>query len=187
MKWQKEKFERNIYRKSFQSFYHGRVESVHDHGRHVLRAWKVWTRKYWVFGVHSSIPGDEKKVTIQRDAPNKVRSLNFRWADVLMWLNIFLFLLVNKHHLRKNSLIRTLENGIHRRAHSKFYTKKPVCVNRQNFQSISIDDSLPALLIVPFGSLLSLGVLLVERLLNIFKANNQICMKCWALKRSRTF
>lgn len=77
----------------------------------------------------------------------------------------------------KNSLIRMLENGVHRRVYSKFYTKKPVCVNRQNFQSISIDDSLPALLIVPFGILLSFVVLVVERILHVFKANEKFCIK----------
>lgn len=70
-----------------------------------------------------------------------------------------------------------MEIGIQKRTMSRIYTKKPVCVNRQNFQSISIDDSLPALLLVPYGILLSFAVLLVEKILHLLKFNQEWCLK----------
>jgi hypothetical protein len=106
--------------------------------------------------------------------------LNIRWTDFLMWLNTFPFCF-RTNITFENSLIRVLESGVYRRVHSRFYTKKPVCVNSQNFQSISIDDSLPALLIVPFGILTCFVVLFAEKILHAFKANNQFCIKQWAL------
>jgi hypothetical protein len=68
-----------------------------------------------------------------------------------------------------------METGVMKRAMSRIYTKRPVCLNRQNFQSISIDDSLPALLIVPFGVVISLLILFIERIIKIFKKD--LCMK----------
>lgn len=75
-----------------------------------------------------------------------------------------------------SSIIRAMETGILRRTMSRIYTKKPVCVNRQNFQSISIDDALPALLIIPFGIGLSLGIFVVERIIKMIK-RDLWCMK----------
>lgn len=77
----------------------------------------------------------------------------------------------------KISLIRLMEVGIQKRNMARIYTKKPVCVNRQNFQSISIDDSLPALLLIPYGALLSFIVLLAERIFSVLKLTQKLCLQ----------
>ena len=69
-----------------------------------------------------------------------------------------------------------MERGIQKRLLRKIYTKKPVCVNRQNFQSIGIDDCLPALLIIPFGCICALLALGIENLMAWRKFNDKICL-----------
>lgn len=84
---------------------------------------------------------------------------------------------ISFRNLSPFSLIKAREFGIMKRNMSRIYTKRPVCVNRQNFQSISIDDSLPALLLVPYGVLLSLAVLLFEKILHLLKFSEKVCLK----------
>lgn len=67
------------------------------------------------------------------------------------------------------SLVRSMETGILKRVMSRIYTTKPVCVDRQNFQRISIDESLPALLIVPIGVAASFAMLSFELLFKRLK------------------
>lgn len=76
-----------------------------------------------------------------------------------------------------SSLIKAMEIGIQHRTMSRIYTKKPLCVNRQNFQSISIDDAFPALLVVPFGILFAFIVLVTEKVLSVLKFNRRLCLK----------
>jgi hypothetical protein len=71
--------------------------------------------------------------------------------------------------------MRIKETGMFARYLSKFYTKKPICVSRQNFQSISIDDSLPALLLIPYGIAFAFTVMLVEKLMHFMKFSRQFC------------
>lgn len=70
-----------------------------------------------------------------------------------------------------------MEIGIHKRNMARIYTKKPTCVNRQNFQSISIDDSLPAMLLIPYGVVLSFIVLVAEKILHFLKFSQKLCLK----------
>lgn len=79
--------------------------------------------------------------------------------------------------LLDSSLIKVMEVGVQRRTMSKIYTKRPICVNRQNFQSISIDDALPALLVVPFGIAFSLATLLVEKISRMMNFSRKLCLK----------
>jgi len=70
-----------------------------------------------------------------------------------------------------------LEVGIHKRILSRFYTKKPVCVNHVNFQSIGIDDALPALMLLPYGMAFALIILVLERIFFLKRFDNKICLK----------
>ena len=69
-----------------------------------------------------------------------------------------------------------MEQGHHKRTLRRIYTKKPVCVNRQNFQSIDINDCLPTLLIIPYGCILSLIILGIEKFIVYRKLNDKICL-----------
>lgn len=70
-----------------------------------------------------------------------------------------------------------MEIGIRKRIMARIYTNKPVCVNTQNFQRISITDALPALLIIPFGISLAVAILLVEKLCKLLNCNRNLLLK----------
>jgi len=74
-------------------------------------------------------------------------------------------------------MIKAMEFGIQKRTLSRLYTKRPVCVNRQNFQSIGIDDCLPAIMILPYGFLLAAAVGVIEKLYKLRKQNEKLCLK----------
>lgn len=70
-----------------------------------------------------------------------------------------------------------MEVGIHRRTTSRFYTKKPVCVNRLNFQSIGIGDALPALMLLPYGAVFAIVALILEKIFHLKSYTNKMCLK----------
>lgn len=70
-----------------------------------------------------------------------------------------------------------MEVGIYKRIISRFYTKKPVCVNRLNFQSIGIDDALPAMMLLPYGMVFAFIILALERIFALKRFENKICLK----------
>ncbi|KAL7037251.1 hypothetical protein ACKWTF_009135 [Chironomus riparius] len=74
-------------------------------------------------------------------------------------------------------IVKTLEVGINKRILSRFYTKKPVCVNRLNFQSIGIDDALPAMMLLPYGMAFALIILALEKMFALKRFKNKICLK----------
>ncbi|CAO1408592.1 unnamed protein product [Diamesa hyperborea] len=105
----------------------------------------------------------------------KCELLNIRYIELT-----HPFIMIQKRspykEILKVNIVKLMERGIQKRLLSKIYTKKPVCVNRQNFQSIGIDDCLPALLIIPYGCILALVVLGIENLMAWRKFNDKICL-----------
>ncbi|CAO1387144.1 unnamed protein product [Diamesa serratosioi] len=90
------------------------------------------------------------------------------------------FVVLQKHspymEMFKVNIIKLMEQGHHKRTLRRIYTKKPVCVNRQNFQSIGINDCLPTLLIIPYACILSLIILGIEKFIVSRKLNDKICL-----------
>lgn len=78
--------------------------------------------------------------------------------------------------LFKKSIIKVMEGGIRKRNMARLYTKKPGCVNRMNFQSISIDDSLPAMLLIPYGALVAFIVLVAEKIFSLIEFSKKLCL-----------
>lgn len=107
---------------------------------------------------------NKKKFALQR---NYFCQVSF-WFLISQFINFFL--------IHFCSLFRIKESGLFSRYSSKFYTKKPVCSNPQNFQSITIDDAFPALLVVPCGILLAFLVLVVEIFLNFWSHGGLFCL-----------
>lgn len=70
-----------------------------------------------------------------------------------------------------------MEVGIQKRTISRFYTKKPVCVNRLNFQSIGINDSLPALILLPYGCVFAIVILILEKIFHLKSFSNEMILK----------
>lgn len=73
--------------------------------------------------------------------------------------------------------MRIMESGIRRRNFAKLYTMKPICVNRQNFQSISIDDALPAMLLIPYGIVFAFAAVFIEKLLSLLHIRQELVLR----------
>lgn len=91
----------------------------------------------------------------------------------------FLFSRSESRHPKKcvYRITRAMQTGIHRRMMSRFYTKKPICVNPLNFQSIGIDDAFPAMLLIPYGIAFALIILAFERIFSMKSINSNLCLK----------
>jgi hypothetical protein len=151
--------------KRFVRVYDGRLAGLQNHGRHVYGARKVRSSEHQVSPALASIPFHPEAITVQGNPQSQVSSS----CDI--------FKAKHKNFSPQNSFMRATEIGIQQRTMSKFYTKKPICESRQNFQSISINDAMPALLLVPYGALIAITVLVVEKALHLMKVNQKWCLK----------
>lgn len=69
------------------------------------------------------------------------------------------------------------EYGLQQRSYNRLYTRKPVCVSHQSFQSIGIDDCYTALLVIPGGMLLSISLFILEKIYRYKQFNQSLCVK----------
>jgi hypothetical protein len=74
-------------------------------------------------------------------------------------------------------IIKSMEGGIQRRLYNRLYTKKPVCVNAFNFQSIGIRESQSAVIVLVSGMAVAMLVLTFERILHSKSFGKRFCLK----------